>query len=122
MKHEVIGICPVCGKNLSVTKLSCHTCHTDISGDFALSKFSLLSKDELNFVETFIKVGGNLKEMEKELSLSYPTLKKNLDALIVKLGLGSSVVAPKVDDADILQRLKNKEISVDEAAILLKKG
>jgi len=85
MKHEVIGTCPVCGNDLTVTKLSCGVCHTEISGDFALSKFSALNKDDLNFIETFIKVSGNIREMEKSLGISYPTVKKNLDGIIIKL-------------------------------------
>lgn len=82
---EVIGNCPVCDHDLSVTKLTCHNCETEISGDFRLSKFDYLSKTELAFVETFIIKQGNIKEIEKELNISYPTVKKNLNLIIQKL-------------------------------------
>jgi hypothetical protein len=120
MKREVIGVCPVCSANLLATKLSCNQCHTEISGEFTLSKFSYLNRDELYFVETFIRVQGNIKEMERELNVSYPTVKKNLDAIITKLGF-APVKPVQDDEAEILAKLKNKEISVDEALDLLRK-
>jgi len=120
MKKEVIGICPVCQNNLTVTKLTCLHCHTEISGEFALSRFSYLSKDELSFIETFIKVSGNIKEMEKELNISYPTVKKYLDGVIVKMGFEVKSVEI-IEERDVLDRLKNKEITVQEATELLKR-
>jgi len=122
MKHEVIGTCPVCGNDLTVTKLSCSVCHTEISGDFALSKFSALSKDDLYFIETFVKVSGNIREMEKSLGISYPTVKKTLDGIIIKLGFETIDPLPEVDEEEILEKLKNKEISVEEAAQYLRRG
>ena len=61
-------------------------CHTEISGNFTLSKFNYLSKEHLFFIEVFIKNKGNIKAIEKELGISYPTVKKNLDEVIVHLG------------------------------------
>lgn len=86
MPHEIIGICPVCGEKLHVTQLSCCQCGTQISGDFALSKFNALSREELAFAETFLRVQGSIREMEKELGISYPTVKKNLETIIRKMG------------------------------------
>lgn len=119
MKNEVIGTCPVCSHNLTVTRLSCNHCHTEISGDFALSKFSYLDKDELNFVETFLKAEGNIKEMERSLNVSYPTVKKMLGNVLSKMGYEVKPVS-EVDEVEILERLKRKEISVKEASELLK--
>jgi hypothetical protein len=119
MKNEVIGVCPLCGKNLTVTRLSCHHCNTEISGDFSLSKFSYLSKEELYFVESFLKAEGNIKEMERVLNVSYPTVKKLLSNVLTKMGYESKSFV-EVDESEILQRLKRKEISVQEATELLK--
>lgn len=121
MRNEVIGTCPVCQHNLTVTKLSCTHCHTEISGEFALSKFQYLSKDELGFVESFLKAQGNIKEMERTLNVSYPTVKKFLDNVLSKMGLDSTESVSIVDENDVLERLKRKEISVTEAAVLLKR-
>lgn len=119
MINEVIGTCPVCQSQLLATKLTCPNCHTEITGQFTLSKFSYLNKDEMKFVETFVILRGNIKEMEKELDISYPTVKKYLDNIIQKMGYP---VQPnvEVDNEAILNQIKNGEINVDQAIELLK--
>lgn len=122
MRKEVIGTCPVCQNSLLATRLSCNVCHTEITGEFELSRFSYLNKEELNFIETFIRVYGNIKEMEKELDVSYPTVKKMLEQVVTKMGFESrESKEPNPNTEDILTRIKNKEISVNEALTLLKK-
>jgi hypothetical protein len=78
-----------------------------------------LNKEELSFVETFIRVYGNIKEMEKELNVSYPTVKKMLEQVVTKMGFENK--EPNANTEDILQKIKNKELSVNEALALLKK-
>jgi len=122
MRKEVIGTCPVCQNSLLATRLSCNVCHTEITGEFELSRFSYLNKEELNFIETFIRVYGNIKEMEKELDVSYPTVKKMLEQVVTKMGFESrESKEPNPNTEDILTKIKNKEISVNEALTLLKK-
>lgn len=122
MRKEVIGTCPVCQNSLLATRLSCNVCHTEITGEFELSRFSYLNKEELNFIETFIRVYGNIKEMEKELDISYPTVKKMLEQVVSKMGFearDARDINPNTED--ILNKIKNKEISVNDALTLLKK-
>lgn len=122
MRKEVIGTCPVCQNSLLATRLSCNVCHTEITGEFELSRFSYLNKEELNFIETFIRVYGNIKEMEKELDVSYPTVKKMLEQVVTKMGFETREnKEPNPNTEDILTKIKNKEISVNEALTLLKK-
>jgi hypothetical protein len=122
MRKEVIGTCPVCQNSLLATRLSCNVCHTEITGEFELSRFSYLNKEELNFIETFIRVYGNIKEMEKELDVSYPTVKKMLEQVVTKMGFETrESKEPNPNTEDILTKIKNKEISVNEALTLLKK-
>jgi hypothetical protein len=122
MRKEVIGTCPVCQNSLLATRLSCNVCHTEITGEFELSRFSYLNKEELNFIETFIRVYGNIKEMEKELDISYPTVKKMLEQVVTKMGFETrESKEPNPNTEDILTKIKNKEISVNEALTLLKK-
>lgn len=118
MKKEVFGTCPVCQGPLLATRLSCHHCNTEITGEFALSRFSYLNKEDLLFVETFVKVQGNIKEMEREFDMSYPTVKKNLESIITKMGFETK---PKVDEEAILEKIKSGEMSVDQALKLLGK-
>lgn len=117
MSHEIIGICPVCGEKLHVTQLSCCQCGTQISGDFALSKFNALSREELAFAETFLRVQGSIREMEKELGISYPTVKKNLETIIRKMGFE---VKKKSAQQEMLEKIRNGELTVDEAITQIK--
>jgi hypothetical protein len=117
--HNVIGECPICKSDLKVTKLECVNCHTEISGEFTLSKFNYLSKEHLYFIEVFIKNRGNIKQIEKELGISYPTVKKNLDEVIIHLGYEVSE-EEKEKKEDIFKKLENGEITPQEAAKLLK--
>lgn len=117
--NHVIGECPICNSDLTVTKLECTECHTELSGQFQLSKFNYLSKEDLYFIEVFIKNRGNIKQVEKELGISYPTVKKTLDEVIVSLGYEVSE-EEKIKKDDIFQKLEKGEISAKEAAKLIK--
>ncbi len=121
MQKRVIGECPICGHDLFVTKLECSHCHSEISGKFQLSKFNYLSKESLYFIELFIKNKGSIKQLEKELKVSYPTVKKMLNEVIENLGY--KVETPDDDDEgneEILNRLARGEISSEDALKMLK--
>ena len=83
---KVISRCPVCNRELIVARLRCDGCDTVIENNFRLSKFDYLSDEELFFTETFLRCRGNIKEVEKELGISYPTVRSKLDAVLKKLG------------------------------------
>ena len=120
MRREVIGKCPVCGDELKVSKLSCSNCHTSMEGSFHLCKFCKLSNEQKSFLEVFVKNRGNIKEIEKELSISYPTVKNRLENLIEALGHSPKYAEPEIDKKDILDRLDKGEITSTEALKLLK--
>lgn len=120
MKSEVIGKCPVCGDELYVTKLSCHKCHTHIEGNFMLCKFCKLSNEQKNFVEVFIKSRGNIKEIEKELGISYPTVRGRLEDVIEALGYSPKYAEPTIDKTEIIRKLSDGEITSEEALKLLR--
>lgn len=119
MKKTVIGTCPVCASKLKVAKLHCHNCSTSIEGDFELDKFSYLSKEQKWFIEVFIKNRGNIKEIEKELGISYPTVRRNLDQVIEALGYKTNEKETAVERKAILERLDKGEITSDEALKLI---
>jgi hypothetical protein len=120
--RNVIGECPICKGELFVTKLKCNSCNTELSGEFTLSKFNHLSKEDLYFIEVFVKNRGSIKQVEKELGVSYPTVKKNLDDVITSLGyyVNEEQEEDKVDQDEILEKLSSGEITAAEAAKLLK--
>ena len=119
MNREVIGQCPICGDKLGVSKLHCRGCHTSIEGNFNLCKFCQLDKEQKEFAEVFIKNRGNIKEIEKELGISYPTVKNRLDGLVNALGYSNPTPSIKTDKMEILQKLDSGEISSEEAIRLM---
>lgn len=114
MPREVLGTCPVCHHALNVTELSCRECHTKIQGHFDLCQFCQLGQEQKQFALVFIKNRGNIKEIEKELGISYPTVRNRLDDLVAALGF---VVTkePVVDKQEILKLLSEGAITKDEA-------
>lgn len=125
MKRGVLGKCPVCSGELEITKLYCDLCDTTIEGKFELCKFCKLTDDQKKFVEVFIKSRGNIKEVEKELGISYPTVRSKLDQVIISLGYhvesteeeGKSISNRR---REILESLNQGEITSEEAVKLLK--
>ena len=118
--RKVISRCPVCGGELKVTRLKCEECETVIENDFVLSKFDYLSGEELYFTETFIRCRGNIKEVEKELGISYPTVRSKLDTVIKKLGYEAETDAQTAKRDEILKALENGEITAEQAIAQLK--
>lgn len=124
MKKEVIGFCPICDHDLIVTKMSCTNCKTEITGEFYLSKFNYLTTDQLYFIEMFIKNQGSIKAIEKEMNISYPTVKKMLNDVIKKLGYETEEDDDPEQDLkrqEILAKLEKKQITPEEATKLLQK-
>ena len=111
--------CPVCGERMLVTKLRCSHCGTELSGEFAPCRFCRLEEKHLQFVETFQRCRGSIKEVERTLGVSYPTVKNMLDAALTALGLDEKpelrALREKEERAEILQRLSDGEIDVDTA-------
>ncbi|MFZ5353929.1 MAG: DUF2089 domain-containing protein [Bacillota bacterium] len=120
MKREIIGQCPICSGEIHITEVKCNSCSTTIRGSFTLCKFCQISKEHKEFAEIFIKNRGNIKEIEKELGLSYPTVKGKLDSLIEALGYKNQPVYVSPEKKrDILDKLDRGEISSEEALMLL---
>ncbi len=74
--------CPSCNNDLVVKSLACENCSTSVSGTYSLPVLSLLKEDEQSFVLKFIKYSGSLKQMAKEMKLSYPTVRNILNDVI----------------------------------------
>lgn len=132
MARDVISNCPVCSSELSITRLQCRGCGTAIEGDFNVGRFGRLSREQLALLESFLRSRGNLKDLERELKLSYPTVRARIDALVRALGLADGSPAPDEGEdgsprsaesgprRDILERLARHEITLEEAGSLLR--
>jgi len=135
MVHDVIATCPVCADELTITRLHCRSCGSALEGEFGVGRFGRLDREQMSLLESFLRSRGNLKEMERELGISYPTVRGRVDALVRALGLtdgaaaaddrdGDDATDPSADAAaerrSILERLARKEIGADEAAAALR--
>lgn len=78
--------CPSCSSDLSVSRLRCPDCEITIEGDFGLPALLRLNRAQLDFVEVFLKNRGIIREVERELGVSYPTVRARLDEVIAALG------------------------------------
>lgn len=121
MTNELPRKCPACAQDLHVRMLRCPVCQTEVQGDFLLGRFSLLSPEQLVFLETFIRYRGSLKDVGAALGISYPTARNRLDGVIEALGFDHHE-----SEADrrmeILNRLKDGELTAEEALLLLQGG
>ncbi len=117
MVKKVISVCPICGDHLCISRLSCPECETQIDSSLPIPAFFRLPEDLQEFVLVFLRCRGNIREVEKELGISYPTVCKKLDLVNELLGNRPNFPSRK----QILERLEKGEISATEAAELLKR-
>ena len=120
--NRVVSHCPVCNSSLVISRLTCTECGTSIEGTFGHGLFSDLTEEERRFVELFVVARGNIKEMEKRLGVSYPTVRNKLDAIIAKLEGKLQKTDPETRHKrrlEIIESIKRGEISPDEGAALI---
>lgn len=77
--------CPSCSGSLNVSRLTCPSCTTEVSGNFPLPPLLRLPADEQSFILQFFLTSGSLKEMASQMGISYPTVRNRLDDLIEKV-------------------------------------
>lgn len=121
MSYRVISKCPICSGKLKVTKLKCSNCGTVIENDFEFSKFEGLEEEHLNFMEVFLKCRGNIKDVEKELGISYPTVRAKLDEVLSVLGY-AEVKKPTVSSKEVIDMLEKGEITAQQAVNMIKEN
>jgi hypothetical protein len=77
--------CPSCAQHLYVTALTCPSCSTQVTGNYALPLLARLTLEEQQFILDFFLQSGSLKEMAKRMNKSYPTVRNKVDDLIEKI-------------------------------------
>ncbi len=80
------SICPVCGDQMSVTRLECRQCGSQLSGSFELPLLSRLTAEQMRFVEVMIKHRGSINRVSDELGITYSAGRAQLDEIIAALG------------------------------------
>ncbi len=117
--------CPVCGEELVITQMRCGNCRTAISGEFRQCRFCRLDERHSEFLIAFLKCRGSIKDVEKELGISYPSVRALLDSLLRELGLDGNTAAgesPSSARMEILSQVADGSISPDEASRLLRRN
>lgn len=126
--RKILEECPTCGSDVIATELSCTNCDTVIRSEYAPCLFCRLSPEDLAFVELFVMNRGNVKEMERELGISYWSIRGRLDEIVGRIGSEQSESGEEGTSRThqaqsqrrtILERLDRGEISVAEATDLL---
>lgn len=122
--NPVIGQCPICHHHLTVTRLHCRNCDTSLEGHFALGRLYHLTKEQLEFVETFIRCEGKITRVEQEMGLSYPAVRARLNDLIRALGYevgeaGKEVMSEE-ERRSILAEVAAGKLPAEEAVELLR--
>lgn len=153
--HDVDGRCPICSASMTIARLTCGQCGTALDGAFRLTgaqaaaasggasrsgplyskadvearfgRLARLDRAQLEFVETFLRCRGTIKNVEDMLGISYPTVKARLAAVLDALGFAPDEELPEPERRrerrEILADLAAGRISTDEAQrLLLRQG
>ncbi len=120
--HQVLTRCPVCGDDLRIVRLECPACGSALQGNFTLGRLARLTREQLQFVEIFIRCKGKIKDVEEELGISYPTVVGRLNEVVQAMGF-----EVRQEDADlaarrqqILDELATGKVNAAEAASRLR--
>ena len=125
--RKVLEQCPSCGGELEITRVNCTRCETIVTSRYQPCRFCKLSSDRVQFLEAFVRNRGNVKEMERELGISYWTIRSQLNELIEELGFEVDSRADaereaerqeelKAQRRELLEQVDRGEISATDAA------
>ncbi len=125
--HRLPAFDPITGHPLYVSEVRSDESGIAMKGRFAIPRFARLTEDQSKFLETFLRCRGVLSSVEKEMGLSYPTVRNRLDQLLTALELPAGPVADAngagiEDQRRILDQLERGEISVEEAKVKIRGG
>jgi len=117
-KREIVTHCPACDSGMYLSELTCQSCGTSVRGRFAMPSLCALPDDLYQFLVVFIRNRGVIRDVEKELGISYPTVRSRLDAVLRALGYEAG--AGPVDSDQVVAMLEKGEITPEEAERLLR--
>ncbi|HUD53614.1 MAG TPA: DUF2089 domain-containing protein [Terracidiphilus sp.] len=84
-----------------------------VEGAFTLPELARLSLEDQVFITAFLRSHGSIKEVEQIFGVSYPTIKSRLNRIAGLLEFVDTNPSPS--RAEVLERLKNGEITAAEA-------
>jgi hypothetical protein len=84
-----------------------------IEGEFVLPELARLTLEDQVFITAFLRSHGSIKDMEQTFGVSYPTIKARLNRIAGQLEFIDTNPSPS--RAEVLERLRNGEISAADA-------
>lgn len=126
--HPIPPKDPVSGGELYISELTSEESGITLRGKFEIPKYAKLEPEQSRFLETFLRCRGMLNSVERELGISYPTVRSRLDALLDALDLPPIKDEPGTrkekiaDRRKILDQLERGEITPEEAKAKLRGG
>jgi len=121
-----VSRCPSCDSALDVTELTCPSCDLRLRGRFERGcRFCALDAEQRRLLDVFLGCRGVIRDMERVLGLSYPTVRSRVDSLLTSLGYSPREAARTIEDLEerrreILDHLQAGEITPEEASSRLK--
>ncbi len=126
-RYPIPRRCPTCDGPTEISEVTCTTCGTQMRNRFVGCRFCELSEESQRFIQLFVLCRGNIKQMERESSLGYWTIRGRLDELIEELSQQAqqgAVEAPPLDLAtrrrQILSEVRRGALDPAEAEALLR--
>lgn len=113
--NKRLKTCPVCNSRLKILKYHCPNCDTIIEGNFEIGELESLSTEQQEFVKVFVCSEGSIKQVEKVMDISYPTVKNRLKEIKKILCPDSGGDKEKEESEMILASLDKGKISVKDA-------
>jgi hypothetical protein len=112
-----VGSCPGCGSAMQVRRLECPSCGIGVDGRFDAGPLARLSREQLNFVEVFLRSRGKIKDVEEEMGISYPTVVAKLNDVLVSMGFEAGEDPREAERRQrVLDELASGRLSAAEAA------
>ena len=115
--REALGACPICEAELEITRYRCRGCGVTFGDAFRQSPLASLPPDLASFVIEFLEAGGNIREMERRLGVSYPTVKGRLAQVndAISRATRTRPVTDQQSVKVVLEAVRNGSLGPDEA-------
>jgi hypothetical protein len=125
--YPVVSACPICQEEMSVTRLRCPNCSSELHGNFQLGRLNRLDQKQIAFVEALLKNRANVYRAAEELRISYSAARSKLDDVVRALGYPLDERASVADITpqhrqSVLKALSEGTISAEEALDMLHAG
>jgi hypothetical protein len=102
-----------------VAELKCESCDVSVRGRFEVPVLCRLPRELYDFLLVFVRNRGVIRDVERELGISYPTVRSRLDAVLAALGAAEPSPA---DSKRVIEMLERGEITPEDAEQMLQGG